>query len=46
MESNKWSFAYKDNFENIQKIRDQKLDSICANINIRGLAGSPRAKLL
>jgi len=46
MESNGWPSAWKDNFENIRKIRDQKLDSFCANIDTRGLAGSPGAKLL
>jgi hypothetical protein len=46
MISNEWPSAHKDNFENIQKIRDEKLDSFCANIDIRGLAGSPGAKLL
>jgi hypothetical protein len=37
MKSNGWPSAWKDNFENIRKIRDQKLDSFCANIDTRGL---------
>jgi hypothetical protein len=46
MKSNEWPSAHKDNLENIRKVRDQKLDSFRANIDIRGLAGSPGAKLL